>query len=369
MQRQARDARGRIVRASDDPSAGRNPLLQELAAQPIGIVKLLPVFRIENRKCSLVFISRREVSGRAQLEQGAFRQVPRKIGHQLFIPKQVMDLDLVIASQGGLRSELVYERRIQIGTLRNRVLDQLIDSRLIFQEQPPVEVLALVEVLELLSGHQRFRESPQVLDDVLACTNGPGGVLGVPEDHQPGFVYQLRGPLVHLRIAFIERGERRVIRFFLQPLPNHVLHLLASHSSVHRQPAGSAEDSRRPCLRSIRGLPFRGLVGGISGDGDGGHAIVEEQLSQPRAVVHVHVDQTGDNELSRGIDDFGICRISRVFASYGLDLLSLDHDHSVRHRRFSRTVDDRRAFQHGDLSRSHHLRPSDLRITRQQSHP
>src|SRR5438093_9156106 len=64
-----------------------------------------------------------------------------------------------------------------------------------------------------------------VLDDVLACTNGPGGVLGVPEDHQPGFVYQLRGPLVHQAgLMVFGRSEEHTSE--LQSLTNLVCRLL-----------------------------------------------------------------------------------------------------------------------------------------------
>ena len=155
-----------------------------------------------------------------ELEQRSVGQILGVVRHQRAVSVEVVHQVFVLASQRALRPELVPHRRIEVHAALDGVSNHLLHARHVLQEQPPVQVLAFLIVLQLLRRHQRLRESPDVLDPVVPGLDRFGSQIGVTEREQAGFVNRLRRPLPHLLIAGRELRHARHVRLALQPFPH-----------------------------------------------------------------------------------------------------------------------------------------------------
>ena len=108
----------------------------------------------------------------------------------------------MLARQRALRAKLVAHRRIEIDTALYGIANHLLHPRHVLQEQSPVQILASLVVLQFLRRHQRLRESPDVLDPVVADPDGFGRQVGVTECEQARLVNRFRRPLPHLSIRW-----------------------------------------------------------------------------------------------------------------------------------------------------------------------
>ena len=85
----------------------------------------------------------------AEFIRSAFPEILREIALKRFVLKQTADFFLKLRRQRALASKLVDERRVQIHALRDSVFDELIEAPLVFQEESPVEIVALLKPGEL----------------------------------------------------------------------------------------------------------------------------------------------------------------------------------------------------------------------------
>ncbi len=133
-------------------------------------------------------------------------------------------LELALFRAHAHPAPFVVQRRIEIAAARDRIADHLILTAPVRDEGRPGEMLALLEVAQVLGRHGGLGVTPDMLDDIEAVAQRRGRILGMAEDHDARLVRFIRGDRIGARNRVVVRRKIRHVGLVLEPVAHRLPH-------------------------------------------------------------------------------------------------------------------------------------------------
>ena len=149
---------------------------------------------------------------------------------QIRIAQHRVDFLLPLLGFRAQRTPLVDQRGVQIDITADRLPDQFVQLLPFPQVGRPMQEPALLEILQLLGGHQGKGESPNVLSHIHPCINGLGGMLGMAENSQSRTMGFFSSPPEDLAVVVSVLGKPGDIRFIGQIFAHPIPDLFSGHT-------------------------------------------------------------------------------------------------------------------------------------------